>query len=175
MSTLVTDQPIGTELPIVALVRILLAPAVCTLSLALTLLVCAEPFAPRYGVLAVVSFLATTWAFGELPLLNGRSRLSFALPGHAIFIGWLKVIGVLLFVAFVTKASGMYSRKAMMIWFVLTPFVIQIAQEIARMALHRLVALSAAGRMKVVVGVNESARELARRIGEDPLLGTIAG
>jgi putative colanic acid biosynthesis UDP-glucose lipid carrier transferase len=175
MSTLVTDQLSGTELPIVALVRFLLAPAVCTLCLALALLACGEPFAAHYAALSMVAFLVTTWAFGELPLTNGRSGLAFALPGRAILIGWLQVMGVLLFIAFVTKVSGLYSRKALMIWFVLTPFAIQIAQEITRMALHRLVAMSAAGRKKVVVGVNESARELARQIGQDPLMGTIAG
>jgi putative colanic acid biosynthesis UDP-glucose lipid carrier transferase len=175
MSTLATDQLGGTELPIVALVRTLLAPAVCTLCLALALLVCDEPFAAHYAALSVVAFLVTTWAFGELPLTNGRSGLSFALPGRAILMGWLQVMGVLLFIAFVTKVSGLYSRKALMIWFALTPFAIQIAQEFTRMALLRLVAMSTVGRKKVVVGVNESARELARQIGQDPLMGTIAG
>ena len=175
MSTLATDQLGGTELPIVALVRTLLAPAVCTLCLALALLACDEPFAAHYAALSVVAFLVTTWAFGELPLTNGRSGLSFVLPGRAILMGWLQVMGVLLFIAFVTKVSGLYSRKALMIWFALTPFAIQIAQEFTRMALLRLVAMSTVGRKKVVVGVNESARELARQIGQDPLMGTIAG
>jgi putative colanic acid biosysnthesis UDP-glucose lipid carrier transferase len=175
MSTLTTDQLGGTELPVVALVRMLLAPAVCTLVLGLALLACGEPFAVHYAALSVVSFLVTTWAFGDLPFPNGRPGASLALPGHAIFIGWLKVVGVLLFVAFVTKVSGLYSRKVLMTWFALTPFAIHIAQEFTRMALHRLIAMSAAGHMKVVVGVNESARALARQIGQDPLMGTIAG
>jgi putative colanic acid biosynthesis UDP-glucose lipid carrier transferase len=176
MNSLSSQQATGTELPLVALVRILLAPAVCTLSLALTLLLCGEPFAQRYAVLAIVAFLASTWAFGELPLSSsGRSSLSFVIPDRGVLAGWLLVIGVLLFAAFVTKSSGIYSRKAMLIWFAVTPFALQIGQEIARLALHRLIASSAAGRIKVVVGVNETARGLVERIGLDPCMGTIAG
>lgn len=175
MSTLSALQPVGTELPLVSLVRTTLAPVVCTLCLGLALLVCGEPFTVRFGHLAIVAFLVSTWAFGELPLTNGRSKLSFVLPGRAIFIGWLKVVGVLLFAGFAMKMTSVYSRKVVLVWFALAPFALQVAQEIARLILHRLVSASAAGRIKVVVGVNETARDLAERIGEDPCMGTIAG
>jgi len=175
MNTLVTHRPVGTELPLVALVRFALAPAVCTMCLVLALGLCGEPFTPRYLLLAVVAFLVSIWAFGELPLTNGRTKLSFVLPGRAIFIGWLMVIGILLFAGFATKLSGEYSRKVVLVWIAITPFALQIAQETARLMLHRLVSSSAAGRIKVVVGINETARGLAERIGEDPCMGTIAG
>lgn len=175
MNSLASQQAVGTELPLVALVRILLAPAVCTLSLAVVLLLCEEPFVQRYAALAIIAFLASTWAFGELPLSSGRSSLSFLIPDRAVLTGWLLVIGVLLFAAFVTKSSGLYSRKVMLIWFAATPFALQIGQDMARLVLYRLVASSAAGRIKVVVGVNETARGLAERIAEDPCMGTIAG
>ena len=131
MSTLAPDQPVGTDLPMVALVRILLAPAVSTLCLTLTLLAFDEPYTTLYAVLSIVAFLVTIWAFGELPLAGSRQGLSLW-PSGFVLIGWLKVIGVLLFVAFATKASGLYSRKLILLWFAATPFAIQIAQEIAR-------------------------------------------
>ncbi|MBI3916646.1 MAG: undecaprenyl-phosphate glucose phosphotransferase [Betaproteobacteria bacterium] len=176
MSTLATEYPpVGTELPLVALVRTLLAPAVCVLTLALCLAAYHEPLAPRHMTLAVVVFLLSIWVFGELPLTNGRSKLSFLLPGRAILAGWFTVIGILLFAAFVTKVSALYSRAAVLTWFVVTPFALQFAQELARLLLHRLVSSSAAGRIKVVVGVNDTARKLASRIREDPCMGTVAG
>jgi putative colanic acid biosynthesis UDP-glucose lipid carrier transferase len=84
-------------------------------------------------------------------------------------------MGALLFVAFVTKSTGLYSRKVIMIWFAVTPFALQIGQEMARILLHRLISSGAAGRVKAVVGVNETARGLAEQIGEDPCMGRIAG
>ena len=176
MSTLAARyQPLGTELPLVALVRILLVPVVCALSLAASLLVYGEPFDDRYATLAGVAMLVSIWAFGELPLANGRTRLSFFAPSRAIVASWLKVVGVLLFIAFATKLTSMYSRKVVLTWFFVAPFALQVAQEIARLMLHRLLASQAAGRVKVLVGVNDTARELARRIREDPCMGVIAG
>src|SRR4029078_5148837 len=126
MISLTSQQAVGTELPLVALVRILLAPAVCTLSLAVVLLLCEEPFVQRYAALAIIAFLASTWAFGELPLSSGRSSLSFLIPDRAVLTGWLLVIGVLLFAAFVTKSSGLYSLKVMLISFAATPFALEL-------------------------------------------------
>ncbi|HSC94694.1 MAG TPA: undecaprenyl-phosphate glucose phosphotransferase [Burkholderiales bacterium] len=176
MSTLAAHyQPLGTELPLVALVRIMLVPVVCALCLAASLLVYGEPFDGRYATLASVAMLVSIWVFGELPLANGRARLSFFAPSRAIVASWLKVVGVLLFVAFATKLTSMYSRKVVLTWFFIAPFALQVAQEIARLMLHRLLASQAAGRVKVLVGVNDTARELARRIREDPCMGVIAG
>ena len=176
MSTLTAEfQPAGTELPFVALVRVMLAPAVCTACLALCVVFQNEHFSVQYGMLAAVAFLVSMQVFGELPLTNGRSRMSLVLPGRTIFVKWITVIGVLLFIAFVAKVTGLYSRRVVLAWFVITPFALQSAQEIARLLLHRLVSSSAAGRIKVVVGVNDTACELTRRIEEDPCHGTFMG
>jgi putative colanic acid biosynthesis UDP-glucose lipid carrier transferase len=165
----------GTELPLVAFVRSMLAPTVCVMCLVLSLAVNQEPFSPRYALLAGVAFLVAMRVFGEMPLTNGRSRLSFAVPGRRILADWVTVIGILLFVAFLTKVSGAYSRKVVLTWFAITPFALQAAQEVARLLLHRLASAGIAARIKVVVGANETGRELARRIGEDPCQGTIVG
>jgi putative colanic acid biosynthesis UDP-glucose lipid carrier transferase len=165
----------GTELPLVAFVRIMLAPAVCAMCLALSLVVSQEPAAPRYAVLAAVAFLVSMRVFGEMPLTNGRARLSFVIPGRRILTDWITVIGILLFIAFLTKVSGLYSRKVVLTWFAITPFVLQAAQEMARLLLHRLASSGVDARMKVVVGVNETGCELARRIGEDPCQGVVVG
>jgi putative colanic acid biosynthesis UDP-glucose lipid carrier transferase len=176
MSTLTSEfNVVENELPLVALVRVMLAPAACTLSLALCMAMNGELFSTHYALLATVAFLVSMRVFGELPLTNGSSRLSLVLPGRAIVVKWMTVIGVLLFLAFAAKVTGLYSRKVVLSWLVLTPFALQTAQEVARLLLHRLVSSSAAGRVKVVVGVNDQACELTRRIDEDPCRGKVVG
>ena len=77
MSTLAARyQPLGTELPLVALVRILLVPVVCALCLAASLLVYGEPFDDRYATLAGVAMLVSIWAFV-------KQLSAFLSPGHA--------------------------------------------------------------------------------------------
>lgn len=173
MSILATEfKSVGTELPLAALVRVALAPVVCVASLALCMLIYQVPFSSLYAVLAAVVFLVALRIFGELPLTNGRSIL---VPGGAILTDWITVVGVLLFIAFITKTSDLFSRKLLLTWFVATPFALHAAQESARHLLHRFVSSSVVVRTKVIVGLNEMGRELAREIAEDPCRGVMKG
>jgi putative colanic acid biosynthesis UDP-glucose lipid carrier transferase len=173
MSILATEfKSVGTELPVAALVRITLAPVVCVLSLALSMVIYQEPLSPLYALLAAVVFLVALRIFGELPLTNGRSIL---VPGGAVLTDWITVCGVLLFIAFVTKTSDLYSRKLLLTWFVVTPFALHAAQALARQLLYRYVSAGVMARTKVIVGLNEMGHELAREIAEDPCRGVMQG
>jgi putative colanic acid biosysnthesis UDP-glucose lipid carrier transferase len=172
MNILATEfKTVGTELPLVALVRVALAPIVCVVSLALCMVGYQEPFSPLYALLAAVVFLVALRVFGELPFTNGRSIV----PGGAVLTDWITVVCVLLFVAFVTKTSDLYSRKLLLTWFVVTPFALHGAQEIARQLLNRFVSATVMARTKVIVGLNEMGGELAREIAEDPCRGVMKG
>jgi putative colanic acid biosynthesis UDP-glucose lipid carrier transferase len=172
MNILATEfKTVGTELPLVALVRVALAPIVCVVSLALCMVAYQEPFSPLYALLAAVVFLVALRVFGELPFTNGRSIV----PGGAVLTDWITVVCVLLFVAFVTKTSDLYSRKLLLTWFVATPFALHGAQEIARQLLNRFVSATVMARTKVIVGLNEMGGELAREIAEDPCRGVMKG
>jgi putative colanic acid biosynthesis UDP-glucose lipid carrier transferase len=165
-------RPEGTELPLVALVRLLIAPVACVAGLVLCMLAYGEPLAWRYPILATVAFFVAARVFGELPLTNGGT---FLLPSRAIVTAWVTVVGVLLLLGFVTQFSGLYSRKVTLTWIALTPFLIHGLQELARRALHRFVAGSAAARSKVIVGVDAAGRRLARHIAADPCRGVVRG
>jgi putative colanic acid biosynthesis UDP-glucose lipid carrier transferase len=165
-------KSVGTELPLVALVRFALAPFACVLSLALCMLLYQEPLTGIYLALAGIALLVAVRVFGELPITNGRSPF---LPGRAVVTDWITVAGVLLFIAFITKTSDLYSRKLLVTWFVTTPFVLHGVQELARQYLYRCVFTGTLARTKVIVGLNEMGQELAREIGEDACHGTVQG
>jgi putative colanic acid biosynthesis UDP-glucose lipid carrier transferase len=173
LSTLTTQfTSVRTELPIVAFVRFALAPLAAVLSLTLCMAIYLEQFTPIYVILAAVTVPVTLRVFGELPLTNGRSML---VPGHGIVADWITVAGVLLFLGFLTKTSDLYSRKLLITWFLVTPFALHFAQEVARRLLYRFVSTSVIARRKVIVGLNEMGLELAREIAEDPCRGVVKG
>ena len=173
MSSLATQfRSVRTELPIVAFVQFALAPLGAVLSLALCMLIYLEPLTPIYAILAAVTLLVALRVFGELPLTNGQSML---VPGHGIVADWITVAGVLLFLGFLTKTSDLYSRKLLVTWFLVTPFVLHAAQGLAHRLLYRFVSTSVAARTKVIVGLNEMGLELAREIAEDPCRGVVKG
>ncbi len=177
MSTLATEfHQVGTELPAVAFLRIALAPVVCMLGLMLCVLVYGESFTAPSPVLAMAAFFLSARIFGELPLAaNGRSRLAFIVPSHTIITDWVVVIGILLFLAFLTKVSAFYSRKVVLTWFAITPFLLNGAQEVAWRILTKVVSSGTAVRTKVIIGVNQVGCDLASKIDEDPCLGVVRG
>ena len=124
-------QPIGGESPLVALVKLALAPLVCTLSLLACLYACGQSFTFAYQLLAISAFLISAQVFGELPLSNGRHGYAMFPPDRAILGKWLFVVAVLLLLAFATKFSGLYSRRVTLTWFALTPFALGAAQAFA--------------------------------------------
>jgi len=165
-------RTVGTELPIVALARLALAPLVCGVTLALCMALYQEPLSEKYVVLGLVVMLVALRVFGEMPLANGRSLL---IPGRGVLTDWMTVAGALLFVGFITKTSDLYSRKLLLTWFAVTPFALHGAQELARQLLCRFVSAGALARTKVIVGLNEMGHELAREIAEDPCRGVVKG
>jgi len=174
MSTLASElRPAGADLPAVALLQTALAPVVCVGMLGAAMLAHGEPFAARYSGLALIAFFLSLQVFGALPLANGAGPRPLFGPASRLAVRWAAVVGILLFLGFLTKLSGLYSRKVMLTWFALTPFALHIAQEFACRLLPRL-AIGAA-RTRVIVGANGLAHELARRIAEDPCLGEVKG
>jgi putative colanic acid biosysnthesis UDP-glucose lipid carrier transferase len=172
MSALATEfQSVETDLPVVAFVKIMLAPLVCVLCLAVSLVIYQEAFTPRYAGLAVVAFLISMQVFGEMPLTNGRTLV----PNGAIIADWITVIVVLLFIAFALKVSALYSRKVILTWFAVMPFALHGAQEIVRVLLRKYASSAALARTKVIVGINKKSHELARAIASDPFRGVFRG
>jgi putative colanic acid biosynthesis UDP-glucose lipid carrier transferase len=163
------------DLPAVAFARTMLAPIVCVGCLAGTMLVFGEPFSLRYAVLAITACFVAAQRFRDVPLAHRGARFPAFVPGRAILIDWLIVCGVLLLVAFATKATGLYSRKVLLTWLVVTPFALQAAQDLARPLLARLGSALTATRTRVIVGLSARACELARTLDRDPCGGVSKG
>lgn len=168
-------QSIGGESPLAALVKLALAPVVCTLSLLACLYAYGQSFTFAYQLLAISAFLISAQVFGELPLSNGRHGYAMFSPDRAILGKWLFVVAVLLLLAFATKFSGLYSRRVTLTWFALTPFALGAAQAFARRALAGYLRDVGRPRLKAIVGASECGRRLAEAIRSDPSRGALLG
>ena len=94
---------------------------------------------------------------------------------HRIFAEWLLVSAGLLLLAFAFKVTEVFSRRVILTWFALTPFVVIAAQATFR----RYSAFSALrgkiAQSHIIVGANETAARLARRLQANPHLGAFKG
>jgi len=168
-------RPLSDERPSAALLRQLLAPAVCVLTLAACALAAGEPFTERYVNLAVVVFVIAVQVFGEIPLVNGEPRPELASPAEQLLLQWAAVVAILLLLGFVSKLTGFYSRKVMLCWIVVTPFALAAARALSRRVLPRVMAGSRDRRSRIIVGASRLGDELAERICGDPCLGDVVG
>ena len=159
------------ELPAVTFVKSLLNPVTIVASLFACVICYGETFAGHYLALAILVFLISTQIFDDVevfrPWHGGRPTPA----GRKILFDWLIVIGVLLFVGFATKLSAHFSRKVVMTWFLVTPFVLIGAHVFARSIVHRMVIRGGAAGSMVIVGANSLGYRLATKVHEDPYFG----
>ena len=84
-------------------------------------------------------------------------------------MGWISIIGILLFLGFALKMTEHYSRLVLLSWFIAVPVVILTVQWRIR---HLLMAprLTDHLRSAVIVGANDLGIRLANKIANDPYL-----
>jgi putative colanic acid biosynthesis UDP-glucose lipid carrier transferase len=129
-------------------------------------------FTDGYVALAIITALLTllVMARDELqhPSLVGMRGLTVA---GRIGVGWLAVVGVLLMLGYATKSSEVFSRRALFLWFVLTPPFLVAASLGVQQWLRALLVSSRNSRSAAIVGSTKMALELARTLHQRPELG----
>jgi putative colanic acid biosynthesis UDP-glucose lipid carrier transferase len=163
------------EQPAFALIRQLLNPVIIVLMLFMSTLVHDHAFDGPYRVLAVLAFIVGVEMLGRprLESLDSAPRLFRDL--RRVVFQWSCAVALLLFLGFVLKVSGLFSRKIMLTWFLVTPAALLGAQLATRRAMTWLVDHGAVVRKQVIVGANDLAYELAQRLAEDPCEATVLG
>jgi putative colanic acid biosysnthesis UDP-glucose lipid carrier transferase len=164
-----------SEPPPIALLRHVLNPSVIVLTLLMCVIAYGQPLQPHYLALAALAFLIASQVVSD-PVLDCSTRNNVAtLLNHRIFTEWLLVSAVLLLLAFSFKVTELFSRRVILTWFALTPFVVVAAQ----VGFRRYAAFSALrGKIlqsHVIIGASEAGSRLARRLHANPHLGAFKG
>lgn len=160
-----------------ALVRKLLNPATAVLSLLLCALIYREAVTDYrwYWILAILAFLISTKVFSDVPLPLAHNEFPAALCRRRLLMEWGIVVGILLLIVFATKLSSVFSRKLLLTWFCVTPFLLIAIQSAVWRTLPAIVANGSRARTALVVGVNPIGLEFAWRVSENPYLPDVQG
>jgi len=130
----------------------------------------------EYGVAILIAPLL----FVGLGEVNGlyASRRGASLLGEASRVGytWFWVLLALLFLAYLTKTSEVFSRRVMLSWFVGAPVAIVCWRMIVRLALREARKLGRNTRRVAIAGAGEIGRWLAASIEDSAFMGmTVVG
>lgn len=88
-----------------------------------------------------------------------------------IWLAWFWVILGLLFFAYASKTSTEYSRRVILTWFALTPFLLALWRVLAQIVLGYMREKGVNTRSVAIVGASELGAQLARTILDSPWMG----
>jgi putative colanic acid biosynthesis UDP-glucose lipid carrier transferase len=151
------------------------------------------------AIVVSVSLFITTWAYGTnfselyqalliisallaLMFFPGESREATTLTPQissislSVISRWSLVILVLLLLAYATKTSAVFSRKALFTWFLVTPPLIVIGQVAIEILIARRLLSAGNARNVVIAGAGEIGQTLVSKIKSSRLAGmTVEG
>lgn len=125
----------------------------------------------EYNVVVMV----TPLLFIVLGEINGlyASRRGASLLAESARVGyaWFWVLLVLLFLAYATKTSEVFSRRVMLSWFVLAPIAVVGWRMLVRLSLREARKMGRNTRRVAIAGAGEIGRWLAANIDDSPYMG----
>ena len=163
---------IDVQITLLTFLRVVLVPSVAIASLVASTTLLGLPFTEPYVALAIIAALLTLLVMARDAVqqanLVGAHGLTLA---SRIGLGWLAVVGVLLLLGYATKTSEIFSRRALFLWFLLTPPFLVGASIAVQQWLRALLVSSRNSRSAVIVGTTKMALELGRTLHQRPELG----
>ena len=139
---------------------------IATLALYLTCLGFGVEVDESYQVLMLLTVVLSYFGFKRYDLTLPWRFLKPGSIGTRVLLAWGLIVGVLLFAGLATQTSSHFSRIALLVWFLATPIAFSLLHWIVRYGLVRLFPEISRRRKAVIVFVNESSRQLARRLEE---------
>jgi putative colanic acid biosynthesis UDP-glucose lipid carrier transferase len=168
----VLHPKIDVQITLLTFLRVVLFPTVAIASLFASTALLEVRFTEPYVALAIITALLTllVMARDAVQQANLVGAHGLTLAGR-IGIGWFAVVGVLLLLGYATKSSEIFSRRALFLWFLLTPPFLVAGTLGVQQWLRALLVSSRNARSAVIVGTTKMALELARTLHQRPELG----
>ncbi|MDQ6995704.1 MAG: undecaprenyl-phosphate glucose phosphotransferase [Mariprofundaceae bacterium] len=122
----------------------------------------------------IVAILGGAFTWGAMSLMGAYRAWRGSPLWHelsVLLVGWSIVIVLLVFLAWATKSSDVYSRLLIGSWFVLTPILLSVMHILQRLFLRNLRKKGCNSRRVVIVGAGDLGLKLAQRIQEADWMG----
>ena len=159
----------ANDLPIVAFFKRLLDPFIIWASLILLTWVFDETFTGYYLVLIVVTFFVSTYVYEQTAIYRNWRRGRLLAYIRDTLIGWIIVVFILLLIGYAANFYPFYSKKVILLWFIVAPLALISSHLIMRMIVAGMRADKKI-RSAVIIGANDTSKKLIVHINEFPFL-----
>jgi Undecaprenyl-phosphate glucose phosphotransferase len=147
-----------------------LEPLIAALMLIACDLVYGEPLSRTLAAAAVATFVVSRYVFSRSIQDGDLVHMPTTAAWSQILLRWAWVAGILLFAAFVFKASDYFSRLVVSTWFFATPIALCAAHAL-RLRIHRTLTSGAFAPRYLIIGANNVGHELSRRLPQKGFMG----
>lgn len=113
-----------------------------------------------FGLVGRFTDIYTSW--------SGRPLKDEALR---VILAWILTLATLIFVAFLSKTSELFSRVVLVFWLVITPLLLILARFILRQIFAHLRRLGVNNRKVAIVGMTQNGLHFARDLESKPEFG----
>ena len=156
---------------IVALLQLVVPPAIVGGSLYAVAYLYSVPFADSYVYMAALSAVL---GIALLRPSNGAAA-DVLIRDVPLAVGviwrWLALLGLLLAVGYATKFSAEFSRRVVLTWMLVTPVLLVLGALMLRELMRTLLVHPGSARSVIVAGCNEASLSLSDRITRHSELG----
>ncbi len=158
------------ERPLLFIIGQILNPLIAVETLILIAQYYGFPFEGQLFILAIFAFLVVAKLLDSVDLTSSLKTF-WAHTVGAIFLRWFVVVTLMALIGYFSRIVGESSRELLVTWFIITPFVIVLAQLAARYVLDRISISTENLSSAVIVSVNDLSLRLATRFAEHPIYG----
>lgn len=148
---------------------------------ALTLIFCVlvyqktGDFPDSYRLVLVLALLIHALVYGLINIYSTTSQQSFFKSVLQISTGWTLAVLGLLFMAFVTKTTGTYSREVFLQWIVLVPLAQIFSWMLLRKTSKALARAVSGHNRSMVIGLGPHARSIGELVSDSMDTETFVG
>lgn len=166
-----THWSLRANMSIVTLVQRLLDPALAVFLLYVLSQAYNLTFGTNLQVFALTTFLLILPVFKSTGMYRPYRSLAPRLIAMRLIMGWSVMIGLMLFIGFVTKTSMIFSRALVLTWFGTVPIALLAVHFIIWAILRQLRSSGRNSKFAVIAGVNKVSLNLADQLRECKDLG----
>ncbi len=153
------------------LVQRLIDPVFAILCLVVLAQIRGLSFITSYQLLAATTLLLMLTIFKAVGLYQPYRTLSPQILGLRLFWGWSIIVGLLLFLGYITKTSALFSRALLLTWVGCVPLLLFGLHLTIWRLLRQMRAVGLNSRKAVIAGVNPLSLQLAQQIRSCKELG----
>jgi putative colanic acid biosynthesis UDP-glucose lipid carrier transferase len=140
-------------------------------SLRVSMMVAGWDWDMRYTLLASVAATLFYLAAEAVKLYDNRRSTPLQVDLRNLLVAWTSTAVIVLFVGYALKVSDLYSRAAVMTWFVLSPAALSVWRLGVRASLTKARTLGYNIRRVAIVGSGEHGIHVARTVDQAPWMG----